>query len=31
MKSLQETYAPNIRCYGCGPANDNGPHPSRLK
>ena len=24
MKSLQETYAPNSRCFGCGPANDEG-------
>jgi len=24
MKSLQETYAPNNRCYGCGPANAQG-------
>jgi acyl-coenzyme A thioesterase PaaI-like protein len=24
MKSLQETYAPNNRCFGCGPANDKG-------
>ena len=24
MKSLQETYAPNNRCYGCGPANEKG-------
>ncbi|HEX8620120.1 MAG TPA: PaaI family thioesterase [Thermoanaerobaculia bacterium] len=24
MKSLQETYAPNNRCYGCGPSNDKG-------
>lgn len=24
MKSLQETYAPNNRCFGCGPANDQG-------
>lgn len=23
-KSLQETYAPNNRCFGCGPANPNG-------
>jgi acyl-coenzyme A thioesterase PaaI-like protein len=23
-KSLQETYAPNNRCFGCGPANDKG-------
>lgn len=26
MKSLQETYAPNNRCYGCGPANERGLH-----
>lgn len=24
MKSLQETYAPNNECFGCGPANDRG-------
>ncbi|HYC60385.1 MAG TPA: PaaI family thioesterase [Thermoanaerobaculia bacterium] len=24
MKSLQETYAPGSRCYGCGPANEQG-------
>ena len=24
MKSLQETYAPDNRCFGCGPANDKG-------
>jgi acyl-coenzyme A thioesterase PaaI-like protein len=24
MKSIQETYAPNNRCFGCGPANDQG-------
>ncbi len=24
MKSLQETYAPNNLCFGCGPANDKG-------
>jgi acyl-coenzyme A thioesterase PaaI-like protein len=24
MKSLQEQYAPNNRCFGCGPANDKG-------
>lgn len=24
--SLQETYAPNGRCFGCGPANPNGLH-----
>ena len=26
MKSLQETYAPNNRCFGCGPANEHGLH-----
>lgn len=26
MKSLQETLAPNNRCYGCGPANEKGLH-----
>jgi len=26
MKSLQETYAPNNACFGCGPANDKGLH-----
>lgn len=26
MKSLQETYAPNNQCYGCGPANEQGLH-----
>jgi hypothetical protein len=25
-KSLQETYAPNSICYGCGPANPQGLH-----
>ena len=25
-KSLQETYAPNNACFGCGPANPNGLH-----
>ena len=25
-KSLQETYAPNNACFGCGPANDQGLH-----
>ncbi len=25
-KSLQETYAPNIACFGCGPANTKGLH-----
>ena len=24
MKSVQETYAPTSRCYGCGPANEQG-------
>lgn len=24
MKSLQEAYAPNNRCFGCGPANEKG-------
>src|SRR6185436_1534047 len=24
MKSVQETYAPQNRCFGCGPANDKG-------
>ena len=24
MTSLQETYAPNNRCFGCGPANERG-------
>lgn len=24
MKSIQETYAPSNRCFGCGPANDKG-------
>ncbi|MEO8034218.1 MAG: PaaI family thioesterase [Acidobacteriota bacterium] len=24
MKSIQETYAPDNRCFGCGPANDQG-------
>ena len=24
MKSLQETYAPNNRCFGCGPSNEKG-------
>ena len=26
MKSLQETFAPNNACFGCGPANDKGLH-----
>src|SRR2546427_12783236 len=25
-KSLQETYAPNRACFGCGPANEKGLH-----
>ena len=25
-KSLQETYAPNMTCFGCGPANAEGLH-----
>lgn len=25
-KSLQETYAPNNACFGCGPANERGLH-----
>ena len=25
-KSIQETYAPNLKCFGCGPANDQGLH-----
>jgi acyl-coenzyme A thioesterase PaaI-like protein len=24
LKSLQDTYAPNTRCFGCGPANEKG-------
>jgi acyl-coenzyme A thioesterase PaaI-like protein len=24
MQNLQDTYAPNNRCFGCGPANDKG-------
>src|SRR5512138_3742845 len=24
MKSLQDTYAPHNRCFGCGPANEKG-------
>jgi acyl-coenzyme A thioesterase PaaI-like protein len=24
MKSIQETYAPNMACFGCGPANKKG-------
>lgn len=26
MKSIQETYAPNLACFGCGPANPKGLH-----
>src|SRR5712671_1320490 len=26
MKSIQETYAPNNACFGCGPANEKGLH-----
>jgi acyl-coenzyme A thioesterase PaaI-like protein len=26
MKSVQETYAPNSICFGCGPANEKGLH-----
>jgi len=25
-KSIQETYAPNLACFGCGPANPKGLH-----
>lgn len=25
-KSIQETYAPNLACFGCGPANEKGLH-----
>lgn len=25
-KSIQETYAPNLECFGCGPANSKGLH-----
>ena len=25
-KSIQETYAPNLKCFGCGPANERGLH-----
>jgi acyl-coenzyme A thioesterase PaaI-like protein len=28
MKSIQETYAPNLKCFGCGPANEKGLHIS---
>jgi predicted thioesterase len=27
-KSLQETHAPHLRCFGCGPANESGLHLS---
>jgi acyl-coenzyme A thioesterase PaaI-like protein len=27
-KSLQQIYAPNLRCFGCGPANERGLHIS---
>ncbi|HUE82402.1 MAG TPA: PaaI family thioesterase [Pyrinomonadaceae bacterium] len=26
IKSIQETYAPNLACFGCGPANEKGLH-----
>jgi acyl-coenzyme A thioesterase PaaI-like protein len=26
MKSIQETYAPTLACFGCGPANPKGLH-----
>ncbi|HEY2961791.1 MAG TPA: PaaI family thioesterase [Pyrinomonadaceae bacterium] len=26
MKSIQETYAPKLACFGCGPANPKGLH-----
>ena len=26
MQSIQETYAPNLACFGCGPANAKGLH-----
>ena len=26
MQSIQETYAPNLACFGCGPANPKGLH-----
>jgi acyl-coenzyme A thioesterase PaaI-like protein len=26
IKSIQETYAPNLKCFGCGPANEQGLH-----
>ena len=25
-KSIQETFAPNLKCFGCGPANEKGLH-----
>ena len=25
-KSIQETYDPNLKCFGCGPANEKGLH-----
>ena len=25
-KSIQETFAPNLKCFGCGPANEMGLH-----
>src|SRR5205807_4220914 len=25
-KSIQEIYAPNLKCFGCGPANEQGLH-----
>jgi len=25
-KSIQETYAPQLKCFGCGPANEQGLH-----
>lgn len=28
IKSLQKTYAPYLRCFGCGPANEYGLHLS---
>ena len=31
MKSLQDTYAPENRCFGCGPANDAGPAHQELR
>ncbi len=26
MKSIQETFAPDLKCFGCGPANQRGLH-----